>query len=336
MSFNVVTNTQQESSDRPQVDWKALNEYVVETAQLQQPETLVGVISSVVDLGIQPQKPAEYVFEGDESAEREEIANNPNVSFETRERFYDDGKWLNDVRVKVVPRKDTQCIAMTVDFPEIQINKGQYFGDDSGKTLPLRMLLGGEFKPSKESPVIVAKPFPLTVRKNDKTNNEWSMTFNSTLYQMAVAAKITEKGKPFLPQDVDKLLGKAFQFEAQIGFNDKGYYFEKVSFKAALGRGMVVPEFDESILHMIQFTAQNEESAVKQLRASIKNTIKRATNYESSVIAQQLGDSGSLQVPSEPAKPSGDTNAQVAQQSAPKAAVETVDEFADFDDDIPF
>ena len=47
-----------------------------------------------------------------------------------------------------------------------------------------------------------------------------------TFYQMAVGAKLVEKVKPFLPDNIGQLIGKAFQFEVQVGFNDKGYYFE--------------------------------------------------------------------------------------------------------------
>ena len=59
MAFNSYSNNREESnSDRPNVDWEVLNKYVVETAGLQEETTLVGTISSLIDLGIQPQEDA--------------------------------------------------------------------------------------------------------------------------------------------------------------------------------------------------------------------------------------------------------------------------------------
>ena len=33
-------------------------------------------------------------------------------------KFYDSGKWLENVQVKLVPRKDVEQVAVTVDFPK--------------------------------------------------------------------------------------------------------------------------------------------------------------------------------------------------------------------------
>ena len=346
--FKPTGNGQQSSSSEyKEVDWKAMQEYVVKEAAAEQPETLVGVVSSIIDTGIQPQSDAEYIFEGNEQAEAEEIKKDSRVRFETRAKFYDNDnkKWVENVRLKVVPRKDVQQVAVTIDFPDIMLDKGQFFGDTSGEKKPLRLILGGEFKPSKDSPIIVAKPLALTVRKNDKTYNEWSFMPNHTFYQMAVGAKLIEKGKPFLPDNIGQLIGKAFQFEVQVGFNDKGYYFEKCSFKAALGRGQVVPQFDPSILSMVLFDVDNKEEYIKTLRASIKNTIKRAKNYQGSKIQQQLEGSQSS---NNQQNVESNTNAQVSQQSAPNRAVEPPSyvteevpfddggSFDDFEDGLPF
>ena len=58
------------------------------------------------------------------------------------------------------------------------------------------------------------------------------MTTNSSLYKMAVAAKIINQGDAFLPQDADKLLGKTLQFKTQVFFNrgkdGKDYYGNRV------------------------------------------------------------------------------------------------------------
>ena len=88
----------------------------------------------------------------------------------------------------------------------------------------------------------------------------------------------------------------------------------KCSFKAALGRGQVVPKFDPSVLSMVLFDVENKEEYIKTLRASIKNTIKRAKNYHGSKIQQQLEGS---QPSNNQQNVGSNTNAQVSQQSAP-------------------
>lgn len=331
--FDAYGANKTESSDRPQVDWAAMNKYIVEAVQCENEEVLVGVISGIYDLGIQEQKPGEYVFEGDESAEREEIAANPTCHFETRARFYDNGKWLENVRIKVVPKKDAQSVAFAVDFPDVIVDKGSFFGESN--PLPYRMLLGGEFI-LKGGTAVVAAPQALTIRKNDKTGNQWSMMPNSTIYKMAVGAKLVKPGEPFLPERLGELLGKALQFKIRVGFNDAGYLQEKCAFAAGLGRGQVAPQFDKSILHGVTFNRANDPNALKQLRKSVKNTIQRAKNYEGSVIAGELGDTEPTQTAPEVVAAQGNTSVAPTTQNAPKAAVEASGGFDDFDDSIPF
>ena len=341
MGFNVTKadGSVQESSG-VQVDWKALNEYIVEAAGLQQPETLVGVISGLYDLGIQPQEDAKMEFSGTASDEVAEVEKNAGCYFET-DIDYQDGK--KEKRYKRWPVKDQQSIGMSIDFPDILIDKSPFFGGDSDPK-PLRLILGGEFTPAKGADTILSKPFPLSIRKNDKTNNKWSFPFNSTLYKMAVACKLVSVGSPFLPQDIDQLVGKAFQFKTQICFNHGGYVQEKCSFAAGLARGQSEPEFDEGLLHMIQFTVDNEVSDLKQLRKSVKNTMKRASNYEGSAIEAQLNtlnppqsrsnsNEGDSEGSSEKSPPSRN-KAPAAKKETPKKSVKEED--LDFDDDCPF
>ena len=109
---------------------------------------------------------------------------------------------------------------------------------------------------------------------------------------MAVASKIIETGEAFLPQDIDKLLGKTLQFKAQVFFNKgkdgKQYYTEKVSFAAGLARGQTERQVDKT--YLIQFNKENDPQALKELRAHVINTIEQATNYEGSVIQKQLAE----------------------------------------------
>lgn len=328
MAFNTYGNNKAESSDRPQVDWAALNAYVVEAAGLQEEQTLVGTISSIVDLGIQPQEDAKVEWDGTPEEEAEETSKNPNTYFEDLKDYNDGGKVK---RYKRFPVKAAQSVAITVDFGDILLDKSKFFGES--KPLPLRLLLGGDFTP-KGSNTIVAKPLTLTVRKNDKTGNQWSIPFNHTLYKAAVAAKLVEKGKPFLPENIDQLLGKHLQFKAQVYMADGKYFTEKCAFVGALARGQVGVDIDPSLLSVIQFNEDNDPEKVKLLRASIKNTIRRAENFEGSKIKAQIGEGFKKEGnSSQPSNPPAQSNSD---QDSEDNDFEFPEGNDDFDDDIPF
>lgn len=325
MSFNVrSTGSNQSSSDRPNVDWAAMNAEVVEVAQLQQPETMVGIISGIYDVGIQPQDDAAIEWKGTPEQEAEEVAKNPNTYFEDMKDYQDGGKIK---RYKRFPVKAAQSVVFAVDLPEVIVDKGKYFGNSDPK--PLRLLLGGEFTPSGGK-TIAARPFPLSIRKNDKTGNQWSIPFNNTIYKMALAAKLVTQGQPFLPDRIDELLGKAMQFKVQVFLNDGKYYTEKCAFAASLGRSQTAPEYDSSLLHIVQFDVDNEEAALKQLRASVKNTMRNASDFEGSKIQAQIGDAA----PSS-SKPEEKKHEPVKQDNVPQQSSSS-DVPDNIDDDIPF
>lgn len=288
MAFAVrSTGSNNSNADRPKMSkeqWEDLNKYVVETANLQQPETLVGIVSGIVDVGVQPQPDAQYLFTGTPAEEVVEIEKDPTCRFEDLKDYQDGGKVK---RYKLKPVKAAQSVVFAIDFPDIMLDKGKFFGNSDIK--PLRLLLGGEFTPAGGK-TIAARPAPLSVRKNDKTNNQWSMPFNSTIYKMAVAAKLIAQGEAFLPERVDELLGKALQFKVQVFLNDGKYFTEKCAFAAGLSRGQVAPAYDQSLLHMIQFNDDNKPEALKQLRASVKNTMRNATDFNESKVKDQIGD----------------------------------------------
>jgi hypothetical protein len=333
MTFAVRGNTQAENSNKVTVDWKALNEYVVSTSGLQEEEIMVGVISGLYDLGVQEQEDAKVEFTGTPEDEATEIEKSPATYFE--DLFDYDTKTTK--RYKRWKQKAVQHVVFAVDFPEIMLDKSKFFGQENADPKPLRLLLGGEFT-KKGGVKIAAKPLPLTIRKNDKTGNKWSFTPNSTIHKMAVGAKIIGKDDAFLPQDIDKLLGKALQFKARVYFNDDGYYTERCSFAAGLGRSQVAPEFDESIIHIVEFGGDNKEEALKQLRLSVRNTMAQASDFEGSKLAEQLSkifkaQSNASSEATEPAKEATNTKVAAKAKEAVKAPVEPA---IDFDDDIPF
>ncbi len=318
MSFDAYGASQNAGkSEKSNVDFDELNKYVVETAGLQERETLVGYVSMIVDLGTQNQPDAEVAFTGDE---KEEVAKNPNTYFKDGL----DPVTRKPVRLKCWQQKPVQCVAVAIDFPDIMIDKGKFFGNSDPK--PLRLWLGGQFYNSTLGKMVIARPTPLKVNKK---LGDWSFDQKHLFYKMAVADKMIKPGEVFAPKDIDKLLGKSFQFTAQVFFkpgkDGKSYYTEYINFVGALGRGQAAPEAKTTPL-LLQMNKQNDEQAVKEVRAHVLNTCRLASNWEGSALQKQVdsvraqGDGSQEDKTPEPRK-------------SPKPAPIPAD---DFDDDIPF
>ena len=347
MSFDVYVDAKQESGKgQNKVNFDDLNKYVVETADLEEAAVLPGVISMIVDLGIQKQADAEYLFEGDETQEQAEQQANPNIRFETRAKFFDNGKWHEDARIKIVPQKDMQSIAMAVDFPDVVLDKGSFFGDS--KPLPMRMWLGGTYYIEGQG-MVIQNLMTLKETNLDTTRatQKWSLNPKGTLYKMAKSAKLVKDGDVFKANQINQLLGTAHQFEVQIFFkpgnNGKKYYTEKIKFVGALSRGQSV-DVDSVQPLLVQFRKENDEAAIRELRAHVVNTIKQAKNYEGSVIQQQIETlRGSTQARSRDQTEQEEVQQAPVVKEKPKAAKlevkqEPVQELDDsFDDpDVPF
>lgn len=287
MAFQVYGSTQSSGSDKKSdVNWEELNSYVIETAGLQERETLVGYVSSIVDLGIQSFDDAEYVSDVDPDDEEDYMEKNPT-------HYFKDGvdpEKKVPCRLKCVPQKDQQAVAISIDFPDIIIDKGQFFGESNPK--PLRLWMGNQFYLPSAGKMIVGRPTSLKVTNLDKTRKtkKWSFAQNHIFYKMAVAAKLIKTGECFLPNDIDKLLGESFQFAAQVYFKEskgKSYYTEYVNFVGALGRGQSVPELITEPF-LIEFNGKNKSEHLKEIRSHVLNTMQMAKNWEGSPIQSQL------------------------------------------------
>ena len=286
MAFNTYGAEQSEKRESS-VDYDALNKYVVETVQAEQPETMVGVISMIIDLGTQKLPDAEYEVDDEDKGltvdelnekHKEAIGSGKITKYDMA---YDNGK---QVIKKFVPQKDRQAIVYAVDFPDVIVDKGQFFGQSNPQ--PLRLFSGGQFWNGEK--MIVQNMIALKVTKDDNIEggSVWTMKPNTTLYKMALGAKIIETGKAFNPSRIDELLGKSLQFEIQVFKNSKSYYTEKLKYVGGLGRSQQPLTLDKT--YMIEFNGDNDVEGLKQLRANVVNTIKNATNYQGSKIQQQL------------------------------------------------
>jgi hypothetical protein len=333
MAFDIENSAGETSESK--IDWDALNKYTVETANLQEPETVVGVVVGIVDLGVQDQEDAEVVFVGTPEDEERIVVEKPDTYFidgidqQTKKR----------ARLKCWPVKPQPCVAVAVDFPDILLNKGQFFNDKSAELKPLRLWLGDTFY-TKEHGSVIARLTALKPSNLEKDKSKppiWSLAQNHLFYKMAVASKIVKPGESFDRTQIDEVLGHSYQFQVQVftkeGKDGKEYLQEKIKFVGGLGRGQTAPESPVEPF-LIQFNKVNSEESVKQLRAHVVNTIKKASNYNGSAIQRQLGDKvvAKAEVPvAEKPKPAATKiPAKVA------AKVEPAPEPEDNDADVPF
>lgn len=328
-------NSSTKSEKKSDVDWNQFNEYLVETCNLQERETLVGYVSAIVDLGTQKLPDAEYVSDVELEDEEDFIDDNPGVYF--KDGF--DPETRKPARMKCIPQKPQQCISLAVDFPDIMVDKGQFFGESNPK--PLRLWMGGTFY-TQGSGMLVARPTPLKVVNLDKERKtkKWSFSPLHLCYKMAVAAKLVKAGDVFLPNQIDELLGKAFQFEAQVYFKEgkdkKKYLTEYIKFVGGLGRGQKEPELvTEPVL--IQFNAKNKPEHLKEIRSHVVNTMRQATNFEGSPIQSQLealyNSSGNNDSTQDDTPPQKEEKKPV---KAAKKAPEQVQTDDELDENIPF
>ena len=277
-------------SDGIKVDWKEINQHVVDTAQVQTPETLIGVVSVIADMGVHEQEPAAY--ESFLSPAEETAALNAwEAPFLGAERF-----WFEDVRqedgsIKRCKRWKvyTQEVAIAIDFPDIIVDKGQFFGES--KPLPLRLWLGGDvYEPELRTMRTGGVKLSYN-RERDSDSKERTLHKLSTIRKMAVAAKVVTADEMITQRTIGKvfgdLIGKALQFSIQVSFDKGKYYNESCKAPTALGRGQVAPECPTTP-YILGLFSENNEEAVSHLPSKVITRMRMTGEWEKSNLKAQL------------------------------------------------
>lgn len=341
---NAPTNTNNE--DRKQIDWAARTKYMVEKAGTQdQAESLIGIVTGLIDLGLQKQDDAKMVFKGSAEDEAQVLADETAKTKKPPLQYFETLPDDNGIptRYKRWPVKPCQQVALTADFSDVMLNQSQFFDEvDSGEEHPLRMLVNNEFY-MKGVGKIVGKPFNLKENRND--DGTWGIKNNTTLYKLAQACGGVLDAKGNLkPAYLGALLGKAALFEVQLfttTYDGKEYLNEKVKLSGQVPKAMqkLIPEIDSSYIYGVNFTGPQDKDVLQNLRQSVINTMQLAVNFEGSDVQKALIEMGRV-------KPTGDTPPTVEDQAAPQMAKQEVPvqrkapepapEFDNFDSDIPF
>ncbi len=329
-TFVTTTNNQTSGGEKKVVDWDGLNSHVIEMAKTQdKARSVPGIISGIIDLGEQNLDDAEQVFVGTAADEEKIKAEKPDTYF--KDGFDDKGK---AVRLKCWPQKPCQQMCITVDFPQVMVDKGKFFGNSN--PMPLRLLLNREFTLPGDKTKVVASPYNIRETKHELAGNKttWAFAKNNGLHKLADACGLLDANGLFTKNRIGELLGKVAQFEFRV-FMKPGkqagtaYFTEQVKLVGMVPEGIPLPEAPEGTLYGVNLYAQNDAEAVKQLRACIKNHIKRANNYEGSILKTELealeGGNGAPAQAAPAAKPTG---------VAPSTPAPSEDD--GFEDDVPF
>lgn len=332
--FNVEnTQSTNDNQSAKKVDWDARAKYLVEKVGTQnKPKAMIGIISGVIDLGLQAQEDAKMEWKGDEESEQEELTKNPDQYFETLPN--DKGVPTRYKRWKVKP---CQQVALTIDFPNILLNQSQFFGEDDGKEHPLRMLLNGEFY-LKDVGKVVGKPYNIKEVKQD--DGSWAFKNNTQLHKLASATDVLNEKGHFKPNMLGKLLGKAALFEVQVflkkGSDGKEYLNEKIKLSGQVPEVMIpmIPELPSEYIYGVNFKGVQKTEVLKQLRQSVINTMKLAQNFEGSDIQKALEALGKGVISQGNTSQSSSSEGAEQKQEAP--AKQKAPDYDSFDDDIPF
>lgn len=310
MSFNFEGGKAQDNTKpKVDVDFQALNQHIVDEVKCEEPEVVKGVVAGIVDLGLQSQPDGQYALEGDDIGKTveqlnktyaEQLADGSITKFEIA---YNSETKQREV-MKFVPRKPQQSVDLLIDFPEILVNKGKFYGKEDAEPKPYRMSLGGQFwqKSKGENGVmLLQKLTPLRLTNiGDDTNKIWSMSPLSVLHKMAVDGGLIKKGEAFVPQQITDLLGKTYQFQIQAFFkegrNGKSYFTENIKYVGKLPRGG--EPFEDYPTFCTQFNPladedgkqANDQEALKQLRAVQISQMQQSPAFAESVIVKELGD----------------------------------------------
>lgn len=326
----------QDSETKSSMNYEGYNAWLEENIGTD-PVSETGVISGIIDLGVQPQQWSEY--EANEKTAQEEADTIAYWESKEGKCYFEDGK--NDkgeaCRIKKIQKKPTQSFGFTVDFPTYMVPWDDFSENIKGEK-PYRMVLNGKFKSE------LAKVYPMSWENLETDRSKppvFSLRRNSLPYKLAIATGVLKKGDKMFPQDIPKLLGKAAQFEISLTRNGD-FLNDRVKLQGAIPAVVVknglVPELAEEFQFVIEMTEQNDQEAVNHLPMAVKNTIKKAANYEGSVIQGQLEANDKPQGFTETLNGSTGGVAKGGAQKAPEPISTPSEGVSDdaFDEDIPF
>ncbi|AHK11586.1 hypothetical protein S140_179 [Shewanella sp. phage 1/40] len=375
MQFEFVVETPKQDTKPQQqresnIDWDEVNNYQAEVLGIGKHQ-LIGTISSLVDLGIQPR--AEQVVLWDAKAQgdsgwRLEVYEDSGIQKDESARLEMRKYRGKEQECLVYQPKDVAQMAIAVDFPEKMMNLGKFFNPEGDQTeKPFRDIIGnngfGGFRIiDGRRTNVIAKPFNLLETnvnsKKKDTPAHFAFAKNSMLYSLADYCGVLDDNENFHIKDIGKLLGKVCMFEVEVKWNtwkDKTTGEEKRKLETnILPSSRMSPrdlsyfesdlkaKIDQDGYGGLLFSGGNRERDLKEARAAVINTMQLATNWDTSKLKGELeavksgggnGGSSTPQSTTEASKPVNVTKVADKPQSAAKTVTEPLKVTPDSDDD---
>ena len=302
MSFKVVTNDApkgESTNNTSAPDWDKINAEKAERESAlitlmetqEEPEVINGYVVGYIDLGTQERNPYSEPYDENKKEHKEKLDSGS---------YLEDGVYVHELKKKVTcimtPSKPAKAFTFAVDFPEYE-QEWEFNGEITKK--PYRMYMGGNFwmknPESAEGKKMAVIQNPMYMSEN--TNNSagtWALGANSLPSRMGVAAGLANSDGLVTKEDITGILGKCFQFQVRVWnkpdkFDAKKTYFtENIKFLGKLGKKQVPPEFDENSIFGVNFNDINDPAMLQQVRAICKNSMKLATNWDTSVIKKEI------------------------------------------------
>jgi hypothetical protein len=331
LNTNALKSERNSSSAGKTVDYQLLNEHIVtQVGAAREPESMTGFISGIYQLGLQSRED----FEGPVEVGKDYP--------EGAEFFEQGGKQM--VRY---PRKPVKMVALSVDFPGVLVDYSLYYTGESNP-VPYRQLINnvwGSFDAKEGKRVQTVTGYPLTEMKHDDLG--WACAKNSTLHKLASATGCLDERGLFAIDHLGELLGKHLQFDVHVFLKkekngDRVFLNERVNLGGRTPKSLPIPEFDaETYIHGLNFFGDNDPEMVKKIRKVVKDTVKRAIDYDQSDIKKVLdqieGEAPKQSPTATPSQPATTvaTTPRPKPTASPKPAPVAAS-WEDDDSDVPF
>lgn len=258
------------SSNVSNVDWDAFNEHLLEQIG-EEVESRVGIISGIIDLGVQPRP--DYV---------EEYTGTKKQDAQLKSgRSYLDA----DEENIITELKPVDQVAIFVDFPEIMINYGEFFNDGEDDWKPYRHLITGENWDKQENKMF-AKGVSLSCKPDDKAPSGWGYDRKSTISKLAIGSGVIKRAPVDQNFDIADLMNGVITMD--LVAEESGKYVNiKATNISSKHPAIPVPEHDIECFG-IGLDGDNDADTLKFIRASIRNTLERAQGWETSGLKAEL------------------------------------------------
>ncbi len=350
-----TTGSQQATKDgggsnftKSTVDYAAMNADVIAVVGTdKKAKTVVGYPSGYIDLGLQPRPDFEQLRNEDDADQNKAIAEGK--AHVRVGGFYDNGKMHRNVEIFCNPRTPAKAFTLSIDFPQYQLDKGKYFGDESGETKPYRMYMGGEWsvidpEDGEKKMRIIQNHMYMTENTNNP-QNQWALGTNTTVAKMCTAADLQDENGLVSKESITGVLGQPMMFnirawEKPAKTGDKKYFTENIKFVGEVPEGLPTPEFDEDLIYGVNFNQGNDPDMLNRVRITAKNTMKLAEDWDKSVIKKEIAKAKDDWKAKKQAEDSSQANTATQNTStnttAPNKPVVDNEPEVDFDTDIPF